>query len=78
MFLTWMIQAYFRWQAAVSGVFGELVHVPFVCEFIDLLVRWACFGLVFVSRADDSTLQDYNVSAGDTIHMVLQLRGGSL
>ncbi|KUF87567.1 Polyubiquitin-B [Phytophthora nicotianae] len=27
-------------------------------------------------RADDKTLQDYNVAAGGTIHMVLQLRGG--
>lgn len=26
--------------------------------------------------ADDKTLQDYNVAAGGTIHMVLQLRGG--
>ncbi|CAI5726743.1 unnamed protein product [Hyaloperonospora brassicae] len=26
--------------------------------------------------ADDKTLQDYNVEAGGTIHMVLQLRGG--
>ncbi|CAM9508819.1 unnamed protein product [Heterosigma akashiwo] len=26
--------------------------------------------------ADDKALSDYNVSAGDTIHMVLQLRGG--
>lgn len=27
--------------------------------------------------ADDKTLQDYNVAAGGTIHMVLQLRGGN-
>ena len=27
-------------------------------------------------RADDKTLQDYNVAAGGTIHKVLQLRGG--
>ncbi|ETV73591.1 hypothetical protein H257_11710 [Aphanomyces astaci] len=26
--------------------------------------------------ADDKTLQEYNVAAGGTIHMVLQLRGG--
>ncbi|GAB9468350.1 hypothetical protein Gpo141_00005669 [Globisporangium polare] len=26
--------------------------------------------------SDDKTLQDYNVAAGGTIHMVLQLRGG--
>ncbi|CAI5746247.1 unnamed protein product [Peronospora destructor] len=26
--------------------------------------------------ADDKTLEDYNVAAGGTIHMVLQLRGG--
>lgn len=33
----------------------------------------------FVCRcsADDKTLQDYNVAAGGTIHMVLQLRGGN-
>lgn len=28
--------------------------------------------------ADDKTLESYNISAGATIHMVLQLRGGSL
>ena len=27
--------------------------------------------------ADDKTLADYNVKAGSTIHMVLQLRGGN-
>lgn len=27
--------------------------------------------------ADDHTLSHYNVAAGGTIHMVLQLRGGS-
>eukprot|EP00640_Fibrocapsa_japonica_P009578 CAMPEP_0113944696 /NCGR_PEP_ID=MMETSP1339-20121228/35811_1 /TAXON_ID=94617 /ORGANISM="Fibrocapsa japonica" /LENGTH=78 /DNA_ID=CAMNT_0000949985 /DNA_START=113 /DNA_END=349 /DNA_ORIENTATION=- /assembly_acc=CAM_ASM_000762 len=27
--------------------------------------------------ADDKSLLDYNVAAGGTIHMVLQLRGGS-
>ncbi|CAM9244321.1 unnamed protein product [Hapterophycus canaliculatus] len=27
--------------------------------------------------ADDHTLAHYNVAAGGTIHMVLQLRGGS-
>lgn len=26
--------------------------------------------------SDEKTLQDYNVIAGGTIHMVLQLRGG--
>mmetsp|Transcript_14067 Transcript_14067/g.47505 ORF Transcript_14067/g.47505 Transcript_14067/m.47505 type:complete len:91 (-) Transcript_14067:193-465(-) len=26
--------------------------------------------------ADDATLESYSVSAGDTVHMVLQLRGG--
>ena len=26
--------------------------------------------------SDETKLQDYNVKAGDTIHMVLQLRGG--
>jgi hypothetical protein len=26
--------------------------------------------------ADDKTLEDYQVAAGATIHMVLQLRGG--
>ena len=28
--------------------------------------------------SDETKLQDYNVKAGDTIHMVLQLRGGKL
>ena len=28
--------------------------------------------------ADDRTLESYNIGAGATIHMVLQLRGGSL
>lgn len=28
--------------------------------------------------ADDKTLESYNITAGATIHMVLQLRGGSL
>lgn len=28
-------------------------------------------------RADDRTLDSYNINAGATIHMVLQLRGGS-
>lgn len=28
--------------------------------------------------ADDMTLESYNISAGCTIHMVLQMRGGSL
>lgn len=27
--------------------------------------------------ADDKTLESYNIAAGATIHMVLQLRGGS-
>ena len=27
--------------------------------------------------ADDKTLDSYNIAAGATIHMVLQLRGGS-
>ena len=27
--------------------------------------------------SDEKTLQDFNVTAGGTIHMVLQLRGGS-
>mmetsp|Transcript_8475 Transcript_8475/g.20924 ORF Transcript_8475/g.20924 Transcript_8475/m.20924 type:complete len:80 (-) Transcript_8475:2299-2538(-) len=27
--------------------------------------------------ADDKTLESYNISAGATIHMVLQLRGGA-
>jgi Ubiquitin family len=26
--------------------------------------------------ADDKTLESYNITAGSTIHMVLQLRGG--
>jgi ubiquitin-like protein Nedd8 len=28
--------------------------------------------------ADDKTLESYNIGAGATIHMVLQLRGGSM
>ncbi|CCI48670.1 unnamed protein product [Albugo candida] len=34
--------------------------------------------LIYSGRqlSDDKTLQDYNVLAGGTIHMVLQLRGG--
>jgi hypothetical protein len=32
--------------------------------------------ICLLCRADDKTLQDYNVAAGGTIHMVLQLRGG--
>jgi ubiquitin-like protein Nedd8 len=28
--------------------------------------------------SDDKTLESYNITAGATIHMVLQLRGGSL
>jgi len=27
--------------------------------------------------ADDKKIEDYNITAGGTIHMVLQLRGGS-
>jgi Ubiquitin family len=27
--------------------------------------------------ADDKTLESYNITAGSTIHMVLQLRGGA-
>jgi hypothetical protein len=27
--------------------------------------------------ADDKTLESYNITAGATIHMVLQLRGGA-
>ena len=29
-----------------------------------------------LDRADDKTLESYSISAGATIHMVLQLRGG--
>ena len=34
--------------------------------------------LIFAGRqmADDKTLEEYNVTAGSVIHMVLQLRGG--
>jgi len=34
--------------------------------------------LIFSGRqlADDRTLESYNIGAGATIHMVLQLRGG--
>ncbi len=28
------------------------------------------------NSADDKTLESYNIGAGATIHMVLQLRGG--
>lgn len=31
---------------------------------------------MFNNRADDRTLDSYNINAGATIHMVLQLRGG--
>jgi ubiquitin-like protein Nedd8 len=35
--------------------------------------------LIFSGKqlSDEKTLQEYNVTAGGTIHMVLQLRGGS-
>lgn len=35
--------------------------------------------LIFSGKqlSDEKTLQEYNVAAGGTIHMVLQLRGGS-
>jgi hypothetical protein len=35
--------------------------------------------LIFSGKqlSDEKSLQDYNVAAGGTIHMVLQLRGGS-
>ena len=32
---------------------------------------------LFSLSADDKTLDSYNIAAGATIHMVLQLRGGS-
>jgi ubiquitin-like protein Nedd8 len=36
--------------------------------------------LIFSGKqlADDKTLEEYNIAAGGTIHMVLQLRGGAL
>lgn len=48
--------------------------------------RWRCpafqvdqIRLIYSGKqlADDHTLAHYNVAAGGTIHMVLQLRGGS-
>jgi len=30
-----------------------------------------------VIRADEKKIKDYNIEAGSTIHMVLQLRGGN-
>ena len=44
-----------------------------VCSYSKISLH--CFDVV--RRADDKTLEDYNVQAGGTIHMVLQLRGGN-
>ena len=45
--------------------------MPLRCTFRFLLF------LLFPPSADDKTLDSYNIAAGATIHMVLQLRGGS-
>lgn len=34
-------------------------------------------GVPPLPRTDDKTASDYNLSAGDTLHLVLALRGGS-
>jgi hypothetical protein len=34
------------------------------------------FLLISFSRADEKTIKDYNIEAGNTVLMVLQLRGG--
>lgn len=32
--------------------------------------------IIFISRANERTLESYNVQAGETFNVVLQLRGG--
>ena len=61
------LRAYFllcqiRWQINLKTFSFALVMPPIPPTF----------------RADDRTLESLNITAGATIHMVLQLRGGSL
>lgn len=44
-----------------------MVHVLFPMMFSDNSTRY---------RTDDKTAGDYNLSGGDTLHLVLALRGG--
>lgn len=53
---------------------SNLLFVPSI-----VLVQVDQIRLIYSGKqlADDHTLAHYNVAAGGTIHMVLQLRGGS-
>lgn len=45
--------------------------------FDALTVHLSLLIFMYALSADDKTLDSYNIAAGATIHMVLQLRGGS-
>ena len=53
-------------------------NAALVIIFIILSLRNLYNRLIYSGRqlSDEKTLQEYNVAAGGTIHMVLQLRGG--
>jgi hypothetical protein len=52
--------------------------MPLVITFVILPFYVLFDRLIYSGRqlSDEKTLQEYNVAAGGTIHMVLQLRGG--
>ena len=63
------MQALRQYDRACTGLefksYNLLFGVPYICSPTS-------------HRADDRTLESYNIGAGATIHMVLQLRGGAL
>ena len=45
-------------------------------ENLTNVVSWCVAVFLVFARSDDKTLESYNIAAGATVHMVLQLRGG--
>lgn len=64
-----------------AGPIVCIYYCPSVVVAFFLFVCWQVdqIRLIYSGKqlADDHTLSHYNVAAGGTIHMVLQLRGGS-
>lgn len=66
-------------------LFGTVHFIGIVYSILYIVHCFRCpclrctfrFLYLFTPSADDKTLDSYNIAAGATIHMVLQLRGGS-